>query len=186
MTEKISALVDNACDESESSRIVDEVLSSADARSCWERYHLMSALIRGECSDAALSGSRDDVASQVMEQIADDPPWLLPTPKRGSSKRRAGQLPAMAGGFAVAATLAVVGFVGWQSGFLSSQPSVSGREVASNQVPNQVRWQSEQHGVEEDLNAFLVEHGEFTNPSALNGLIAYAKFVSYGAGESSE
>jgi hypothetical protein len=182
MTEKISALVDNACDETESRRVVEEVLSSADAKLQWQRYHLVSALMRGECSDVGLSKGRDDLASKVMEQIADDPPWLLPARKRSASKRRAGQLPAMASGFAVAATLAVVGFVGWQSGFLSSEPPVSGREVASNQV----RWQSEQLGVEEDLNAFLVEHGEFTNPSALNGLIAYAKFVSYGAGEPAE
>ena len=37
--------------------------------------------------------------------------------------------------------------------------------------------------VERTLNAFLVEHGEFNPMSGMNGLMAYAKFVSYDAGE---
>jgi hypothetical protein len=37
--------------------------------------------------------------------------------------------------------------------------------------------------MENTLNAYLVEHGEFSASPGLNGLTSYARFVSYDAGQ---
>jgi len=47
------------------------------------------------------------------------------------------------------------------------------------QVDQGTKWETSTPDVEQTLNAFLVEHGEFAPQSGMNGLMAYAKFVSY-------
>jgi len=41
------------------------------------------------------------------------------------------------------------------------------------------RWEGADPGAEDALNALLIEHGEFTSASGMNGLTAYTKFVAY-------
>ena len=41
------------------------------------------------------------------------------------------------------------------------------------------RWQSVPNDVEDNLNAYLVEHSEFSPTSGMNGVMSYVRFVGY-------
>ena len=118
------------------------------------------------------------------------------TNQTGFVKNNVSQLtPMRAGvvGFALAASIAAVSVAGLNSGLFQSegaiapafviQPDSSTSSVSPvlASTSGSTRWDTDVAAHENDLNSLLVEHGEFMPPPGLNGLMAYAKFVSYDA-----
>ena len=62
-----------------------------------------------------------------------------------------------------------------------SVSSVKATDIAK--LDQATKWDSATPDLEHALNTFLVEHGEFTTMSSMNGLMSYAKFVSYDTSE---
>lgn len=165
MKEKLSALVDNELDELETRRLLTALAADETLRATWGRYHLIGAALRRE-SVAPVS-----IAARVAARLGEAPSVTRPF------TRIAGQL-------ALAASVAAVALVGAQW-WLGSQPS-STTTVAQNTTQpveylraSGTRWNTQQPGAENTLNAFLVEHNEFAPTSGVGGIFPYVRVVSY-------
>ncbi len=172
MTEKVSAAVDAAPGEKHE-RVLEQVSKDAGLRRKWERYHLIGALMRREAGVNVCAGG--GLAERIAAAVDAEPTCLAP-----EAAARGRRLPVFnrdffktAAGLAAAAALGAVAVLGLQPA-QDPEPQLLAEHVT--------RWQTDQPEHEADLNALLVEHGEFTPPSGMNGLMAYARFVSYDTG----
>lgn len=165
MHEKISALLDDELNGSEQ----DEILKAISCDTClsetWQRYHLIRAALRAE-SIAHVC--------RLPERMA---------PLLSSKTAQARKLPSATinwvPGLALAASIAGLAGLGlfYTMGETTLEHSARVNQVV--QVDQGTKWETSTPDVEQTLNAFLVEHGEFAPQSGMNGLMAYAKFVSY-------
>lgn len=183
MNEKISALLDGELDRAEQGEVLDQL--GQDTAEAVHRYQLIGALMRNECTDAALGGR--SVADRIASSIDTESHWNLSVGAKPVVEKAADSMPdnvvrlpsnkpAFIGGFAMAAAISALAiFVGGPQ-WLGTQTAVE-PVVASTTSANQ--WKNSEASHEDSLNAFLVNHGEFTGSAGLNGLMAYAKFVSY-------
>ncbi len=177
MTEKLSSLLDGELSGSEFDKTWRSVVRDAGLLDTAGRYQMIGALMRKECSDAAVQVLRSKVADSIARQIDQEPQWLMPAAGRGAkpSGYRVSKRPAFLGGFAAAAAIAALAvFVvspNWPGNPLQQEAPIAATNPEGGGSGVQMS--------DENLNALLVEHGEFSSSAGLNGLIAYAKFVSY-------
>ena len=157
-------------------RLLDDIAKDATLADVWERYHLLGAVMRKEHHHYDQGFSE-----RVRAQIGAEPNLLAPNNLADGheSNRFGGGLGTRPGNrlipaLAMAASIAAIAVIGlpFQTFFGGSAPSTIGTATSSG-------WQTEQPEFASRLNEFLVEHGEFSTASNMNGLIAYAKFVSY-------
>ncbi len=177
MTEKISSLVDGELSRDELAAACASL--DADALRTAERYQLIGSLMRNDCREASLRLYRDDIASRIGASIAGEPEWLLPAAgRREASAPRPRHGFAFVGGFASAAAIAAVAIMVVAPNWLGAP----GEAPASLASAGESASPTGATPMDVDaLNALLVEHGEFTGSAGLNGLVAYAKFVSHGS-----
>ncbi|HEC17077.1 MAG TPA: hypothetical protein ENI99_10990 [Sedimenticola sp.] len=76
--EQISALLDSELSRGELNHTVDQLYSREELRGTWDRYNLISDVIRGEAADRA----RPSVADRVRAQLESEPA-ILAAPKPG-------------------------------------------------------------------------------------------------------
>ena len=165
--EKVSALLDDELEPSEQERVLTALSGDSSLADTWQRYHLISAVVKREAivhipelpdRMAPLLGSN----VEPIRRISSPPPagrWLP--------------------GLAIAASVAglvSLGLFGLLSGTETREAAITS-QVA--EVEQGTRWNVTSPDHERTLNAFLVEHGEFTPMPNMNGLMAYARFVSY-------
>ena len=171
---KILDLLVSEADEKTEVDLLEQVSKDAALADEWERYHLVGAVMRKEHHHYEPAFSE-----RVRAQIEAEPSLLAPNnlaqdyEKTGAgSGRNRGLITTLA----IAASIAAITVIGLplKSIFDDSTPS-----SAFADATNATRWQTKQPEFESRLNEFLVEHGEFSTASNMNGLIAYAKFVSY-------
>ncbi len=189
MTEKISILVDAEVRIDGQYASVKDMLTGSDASRAWQRYHLIGDVLRKRHRGVTRKIADGRLADDIQDQIGQEPIRIAPRALEGEtlirrkSNRGDSRFSKTASGLAIAASLAAVTFFGLNLQQAQNTPDIPAvTEKAPLQTPvlaGNTQWQTEQPESENDLNAFLVEHGEFTSPSGLNGLIAYAKFVSY-------
>lgn len=165
MKEKLSALVDNELDELETRRLLTALAADETLRATWGRYHLIGAALRRE-SVAPVS-----IAARVAARLGEAPLATRPF------TRIAGQL-------ALAASVAAVALVGAQWWFGNqSSPTATVAQNTTQPVEylraSGTRWNTQQPGAENTLNAFLVEHNEFAPTSGVGGMFPYVRVVSY-------
>lgn len=169
MKEKLSALVDNELDELETRRLLTALAADETLRATWGRYHIIGAVLRRE-SIAPVS-----IATRVAARLGQ-----APSPAR-SFTRMAGQL-------ALAASVAGVALIGaqwWLGGQLSSTTTVAQNTTQPVEYlrASGTRWNTQQPGAENTLNAFLVEHNEFAPTSGVGRMFPYVRVVSYDSQE---
>lgn len=177
--ENVSALVDGELDESEAQRMFRRLAGDEHLRAAWERYHLIGACLRREPLTVRASMARSiaaRVADHAREAQAQQEPRSnargVPAPLRRSLALAASVLVLLAGGQTVSHL--------WQE--RQSTPAMQSASTSLGSGPaNGTRWQTGNPETEKALNVLLVEHGEFTSVSAMNGLASYTKFVSYDA-----
>ncbi|MDH3688295.1 MAG: sigma-E factor negative regulatory protein [Gammaproteobacteria bacterium] len=170
MNEKISAFLDGEVDPEEATQIVRRLKGDIERRNTWSRYHLIGAAIRAE----PLSWNPDQ-HQHILQKIEQEPTQIAPAPGSAQVIKRISTrvLP-----LALAASLGALAVFGFQLN--SGVTQNDALQVAEDRATH---WQTNQPEMETALNAFLVEHGEFTPASGMNGLMSYAKFVSYDASQ---
>ncbi len=175
MNEKISALLDDELSKRDRDRTVKMIGSDAELSRLWHRYNIIGAVCRREI--ATLNpGLVHRVAQLVGQDQSDDSKTRPSKPKEWPW--RFAWAPVTAIAVSVVALVAGGVFV-----LKPNETKFNGAQTTAS-VPvaaNATRWENAIPEHEAQLNALLVEHGEFTPMTGLNGLISYAKFVSYDA-----
>jgi len=177
MKEELSAMVDSELSRNDTDAVLQQTQYDHELFGRWNRYHLIGALLKNEHSSAAGMVSAG-LANRIHERIANEPTCLAPDKdwrkERGIATRKSVIKTVV--GLALAASVGGIAV-------LTLQPPNSAEPGAAKGpvVQRLTRWETNQPEMEADLNTLLVEHGEFTPASGLNGLMAYAKFVSYDA-----
>jgi sigma-E factor negative regulatory protein RseA len=203
--EALSALVDG-CDadgrdlSGDSPRggadMLGKLRDDAALRRCWERYHLVRDIIRG---DYAMPLDRG-FADSVSRAIAAEPVVLAPD--RSASKKSLPKSPPkspmhpwlkLAAGFAIAASVAVVSFMGLKSLEQPDSPPASSVAVNSGVIPTGAeetlpvvnrlgtRWHLDRADVEQRLNLYLLNHTEQASMGEIQGMLPYSRLVGYDA-----
>lgn len=173
MSEELSALIDNELGELERARVLRELGGNEELAERWSRYHIIGLAMRRE--HISPSG---ELATRVARALEAEPGVGNGTANAGRRAQPGGA----AGRLAIAASVAGVLLVGGLIVTLyeDSRPgtaTVSAQQLAVND--DGMRWEGADPGSEDALNALLIEHGEFTSASGMNGLAAYTKFVAY-------
>lgn|SRR5690606_22055573 len=175
MNETISRLLDDDLGRRECGAAVSSL--GADELRTVERYQMIGALMRREATDAAVAVCRNRVSMRIAEAIEREPAWMLPRSGRrgGRGARSTARFAAFAGGFAAAAAIAAVAVTALVSGPLATVDRAPAPLAAVDDVGPAASAMDR-----DELGSLLIEHGEFTGSAGLNGLVAYAKFVSSG------
>jgi len=170
MKEEISRLVDSDLEAGDVARVLRAMSSDPDLVRTWDRYQAIGAAMRGELR----SELHADLPGRVMRQVASEPVQLAPGRLSG---RRAERPVRQWVALAAAASVAAVAIV-------AMGPRDRGAAVQEARLVQPVsvgatRWETLPPEVENRLNAYLVEHGEFASNHGLNGMAPYARFVGY-------
>ncbi|MBS1270053.1 MAG: Sigma factor AlgU negative regulatory protein [Gammaproteobacteria bacterium] len=174
MSENLSALIDNELDEFERARVLKALGCDEHLAGLWSRYHIIGLAMRQETI-----GSKQDLPERVARQLERDEDLAGGARESKPDKSRFW----LSGRYAVAASVVGVLLLGglilkiYDAAQVGTSTSPAARQVAV--IDNATRWEGVDPKVEDELNALLVEHGEFTSASGMNGLTAYAKFVAY-------
>jgi sigma-E factor negative regulatory protein RseA len=174
MKEMLSATIDSESSERDFDALLEECHGSDEMRRAWGRYHLIGSIMRND-HEVFPRNAAAELVARVSHAIAAEPTCLAPQKRWGPRRHKSsGNVVRLITGLAVAAS------IGGIAVFALQPNSVNGPAIVELEAPQRMtRWQTQQPEMESDLNALLVEHGEFTPASGLNGLMAYAKFVSY-------
>ncbi len=166
--------MDGELGHSERVTVLRDVRSNARLSELWSRYHLIGSMFRSE-----LPFYSARLPQRVGDLIDKEHPHHSNTLERLSSLRNR-YSPNLTRNLAVAASIMLAVAGGWYTVQLTDDPAINfdtSRTITETGVAT--KWETIEPGQEDQLNALLVEHGEFTTMSGLNGLISYAKFVSY-------
>ena len=173
MSEQLSALIDSELNEFERAQVFKEMNRDRRLSELWSRYHTIGLAMRRETIVCT-----KDLADRVSTRLEGEqgPASATGQPQRRPLWRSPGALAAAA---SVAGVLLVGGLVVEYQGSTqnTAQDSATGAQIAA--TDQATRWEGTDPRVADELNALLVEHGEFTSASGMNGLTAYTKFVAY-------
>jgi sigma-E factor negative regulatory protein RseA len=178
MKEEISALLDSELAARDAAAVIETLeRDHGELKAAWGRYHLISAALKNELGPVVDQG----LADRIAEAIASEPTQLAPARARRPRQWSGRTI----GTIATAASLAALTLISVQLlGPTEEQgnvPAVAQSQPSAHTVlaADGTRWETLPPEVENTLNAYLVEHGEFSAGSGLNGLSSYARFVSY-------
>lgn len=101
MKERLSALMDDALEESSVASVLDSVRNDQEALRTWDVYHLIGDSLRGE------AGPDGNLAARVISGLESEPSVLAPMPSRSQSSVRMRWL------LPLAASVMGVGAVAW-------------------------------------------------------------------------
>lgn len=178
--EQISALVDDELADWEREPLIDRLERDPALLGRWERYHLISNVIRSKRPAPPDS----DLAERVSQALDAEPALLVVPARRRTlpvSKRQVA-------GWAIAASVAAIAVLGVRSAvqeadkggdLVAAVPSET-IYVRYSQHP-QLRWDSAQPEVESRLNHYLMNHGEysFSTPGMHSRLPSYIRMAGY-------
>ena len=137
--EALSALMDGQVQGAEASAALQQ-MASAQARDCWQLYHLVGDVLRS--SDLAACGRDTELAIRVSARLQQEParPILVPVPPATPRGRAFNQPAANDGVFrwkmvAGLASFAAVAAIGWSvMGGIGPQPG-AGAQLAQGTAP---------------------------------------------------
>jgi len=177
MKQQISEIIDQRLSAEETDAEIGRVARDPEGCRVWRNYHLIGDVIRGE----SLAGTC--LVEKLQSRIEREPTILAPA--RASTEGsgviggsgRSSDTVKSAGLFAVAASLALVAVLTLSP---DRDTTPGNLQVQSPAVPTltPASAAAEAASFESEFGQMLVEHGEFTANSGLNGLITYAKLVS--------
>ena len=180
---KISALVDNELEPSETSAWLDKVAKNTELQRKWRDYHLIGDLMREQVHarvDATL-------AQRVSAALVTEPTVLAPRMRSSAWQKRLRPF----AGVAVAATVASIAVIGLQPDSAPQVEPVRVVQQASAPIPMPVQvrrvpgtnWELlepvRQDGVATTLNDYLVNHNEFAANRGMQGMLQYVRIAGY-------
>lgn len=182
--EQVSALTDDEVQGAELRSLLDDLHQDPELQERWSRYHLIGDALHANLSRADTTR----LSERVWAALEDEPTVLAP--------RRQTRLPPLAkqaAGLAIAASVAAIAIfsvqnLGEQPGagqFAQPaaqvaqvmQPATAGNlaELASATAPSP----AQQAAMRDSLNPYLVNHNEYSVSSGMQGVLPYARIVSY-------
>ena len=202
----VSALMDNELSRRECDAAVGSFAHDASLRATWQRYHLMRTALRHEPHYPVASDLAERIAARLSAEAAPARRGLagLRWPVRarqGAASVRAYSGAAYAAaykgaaGLALAASVAAVAIVGVRTltpatapgavppqatlaPAATAQPTPVTVAAAPEKSRRGIHWDTAQPEVENNLNAFLVQHSEFTRTSGM-GVMSYVRIAGY-------
>lgn len=176
MNEKISALSDSELERREWDGALVALGRDRELRQAWDRYHLMRAAMRGELQVVLAP----DLADRIVARVVGEP---------ATPARRAAPVirfrPRYAAGLALAASVAAISIYGVR--FMWSAAPASPALAAAGAVPSQpasvaqasvAQTDQRQREWENSLNAFLVQHSEYSPTSGM-GVMPYVRIAGH-------
>ena len=199
--QNLSALMDDHLDDS--ATVLQNL--NDDDRAYWERMHLTRDVLRGEFAgllDKRFASRVSQALETEVDAQADDK--VVPLEPKLTTPRATNNWRQMAGGLAVAATVAAVSVFGWRS-FAPAGPTgepslvqqdASPAPVLASQLPAVSRPQVQlvnnsgtywvvgdqridDAGTEERLNSLLSDHLETSTARSVSGALPYGRLVGY-------
>lgn len=192
MNERISALIDDELDELDQRRVLDAMKHDAALRGTWERYHIIRAALNHQLSMVVSPGLPERVLARLETESDRTPASLRFWP--------------LAGGFAAAASIAVVAIVSVQAlrsptapvgamppaVAINAEAPVAPAAVTINaEAPVPVMASGEKPVVatpvqatapaanpEELLHYYLVGHNEFMPTGGMGNMLPYVRVVT--------
>ncbi len=166
MKEKLSALIDDELDELDERRVWNALAGDAALRRAWGRYYLIRAAVTRQLATLAPLDLPERILARLDgEREADPRPWLRFWP--------------LAGGFAVAASIAAVAILGMQA--LRGPTTASSLAVAPapTEVASAASTASPQKDSEDRLSLYLVGHNEFMPTAGMGSMLPYVRVVAH-------
>ena len=192
--ENISALMDGDLEDVETT--LDYLMSSEEARDVWQSMHFSKDIAHNNIERKASLG----FAAGIMTALADEPSILVPQAKPEAVVNE--QKPAVVipflrpvAGLAIAATVAAVTILSFDN-IGAPQSPVNGATVATI-VPNtsptvvpvaftgtydssdRTYWKGSGEGMQDELNRYLVDHTEHSNPGGYQSMVPYVRVAGY-------
>lgn len=178
MNERISALIDAELDELDERRTLNAMRHDAALRATWERYHL----IRGAMTRQLGVLASRDLTERVLEEIRGD----------GTAPSVSLRFWPLVGGFAAAASVALVAFLGLQAWRVPVTPvapvAVAPAKIVVAEKPaggtaqtvaaNTATKNGSARGAEDRLHYYLFGHNEFMPTGAMGNMLPYVRVVS--------
>jgi len=166
--DRISEWMDGELNEHETRAQVERVRHDAELRVCWDTFHLIGDVMRGE---RALS---EGFEHRVAKRLAEEPTVLAPRTLAG---RRVATY-----ALSAAASLSAVALVGWMAFFnnpLAPQPEVAQAPITPP-TPAVLPAEPQLASVPSDgtMNEYLIAHQEFSPSTEIQGLAPYIRGVS--------
>ena len=197
--EKLSYLLDDYPGENPEATL-DEVIGDVNLQYRMRRYQIIGDAMRHELPQAIDTDFHQSVMSRIREQAADSPE--MPAAERSKASRLSWLTLRPFAGLAVAASVALVTVALWQPlKQESGQPDdnlvsadqqkiqqLAGQKIEGSAVPVSTRVQAlgtrwklehEMPGLQQKLNAYLVNHTEYSN--SVQGLIPQARVAGFDA-----
>jgi sigma-E factor negative regulatory protein RseA len=201
--EKLSLLLDDHSDDNVD-EVLDEVIADVNLQYRVRRYRMIGEVMRHEIPAAIDTGFHQQVMAKIQQQAQPVDPA-----RHAAASVTPGAVPSMvrawfrpAAGLAVAASVALVTVALWQplqqqtavtdDGLVSADEQkiqqLAGQQIAGGAVPASTRVQSEgmrwkleneSPMVQQKLNAYLVNHTEYSN--SMQGLIPQARVAGFDA-----
>ena len=164
---KISEWMDGELPAHETRPLVDRLKQDVELRQCWDTFHLIGDVLRGEC---ALS---QDFEQRLAARLAGEPTVLAPRPP--AIRRFATYA------LSAAASLSAVAVVGWLAFFnnpLVPHPEIAQPQIAPAPAPIPVEPQLASVPNDGTMNEYLIAHQEFSPSTEIQGLAPYIRGVS--------
>ena len=174
MKEKISELIDNELSHLEHHRLLRTLESDRGLRGVWERYHLISTVIRNELDVMVGPALADRIAQGIRQETSTSAYSAYFTSRLPTYTR-------VAAGMAIAASVAAVAIFNLQP--LSPSNAPVSQIALQNPPPattTPVTVRSAPATPPGTLNTYLVEHSEFTPNAGMNGMMSYVRIVGHG------
>lgn len=176
--EKISELLDDELNDLEHHRLMKVLADNREMRGVWERYHLMRAALRNEL-EVMVSPNMADRIGESIQTMSPDVVHPAGRPFRFPRYAR------VAAGLAIAASVTVVAILTLQP---MSPPNTPESTIALQNTPGSATGLVTVSGPtslvkaprQGSLNAYLVEHSEYTPNAGMNGMLSYVRIVGYG------
>ncbi len=194
--EKISAWLDDAIEYSEVNSLEAERFETEQQGQTYStatRYHMIGDALRGNVTDASMI----DISASVHEAIKRESELAPVTQPARSSQRPShskvkplfdfGAWLRPVGGLAVAATVAmvmVVTLTDQQTGTDSAVVANVGQQPVLALPVNNATPAYSQPGIATpavNLNSYVTEHSEYAAQDTIQGMMPYARSVSYGS-----
>lgn len=186
--DKISALMDGELDARQSDQQYTRLKQDAEARACWNTYHLIGDALR---RDSIVS---TNFSAKLGARLEQEPTVLAPQRPQMRPVRRT-----TAYALSAAASLSAVALVGWMAfnNPLAPQPDSVGSTVGSTVAslasapvavapsapvttvtPSSVQPELASVPSDGKMNEYLMAHQEFSPSTAIQGVAPYIRSVS--------
>lgn len=166
--ESVSALMDGELDDEDLGARVKKTAEDGDLAQCWDTYHLIGDVLRGENAFSA------GFASKVSLALAQEPTILAPRPPASGRPARKSHVFALS----AAATIAGVAIVGWLASLNPpGSPTIAPATVATIPAEGPVKASMTAQQMDADVSDYMMAHQEYSPTGAIHG-VAYVRTVS--------